>query len=175
MYPQIFNYKTVWQVQCRASTFSQFRLSLIILNKLQSVINIMGKSDIWTVLCFYPFPPLKNIEKQWAKVASSSIMGSRYRRGGEGGFLTHLNILSMTFEIYKKKKKMRFYACCFKKLKCTLMNPIMLWCTLSWTKWQQKLPKWRAKCRNNVFKLLLSGTCWKRVITSTQWQILRFG
>ena len=65
----------------------------------------MGKSDIWTVLCFYPFPPLKNIEKQWAKVASSSIMGSRYRRGGEGGFLTHLNILSMTFEIYKKKKK----------------------------------------------------------------------
>ena len=31
-------------------------------------------------------------------------MGSRYRRGGEGGFLTHLNILSLTSEIYKKKK-----------------------------------------------------------------------
>ena len=105
MYPQIFNYKTVRQVQCRGSTFSQFRLSLIILNKLQSVINIMGKSAIWTVLCFYPFPPLNNIEKQWAKVASSYIMGSRYRRGGEGGFLTHLNILSLTSEIYKKKKK----------------------------------------------------------------------
>ena len=31
------------------------------------------------------------------------------------------------------------------------------------------------KCRNNAFKLLLSGTCWKRVITSTQWQMLQFG
>ena len=36
------------------------------------------------------------------------------------------------------------------------MNLIMLWYTLSWTKWQQTLPKWHTKCRNNVFKLLLS-------------------
>ena len=84
MYLQILNYKTVRQVQCRGGALSQFHLSLIILNKLQSVTKIMGKSAIWTILCFYPFPPLNNVEKQSAKVASSYVMGSHYRRRGEG-------------------------------------------------------------------------------------------
>ena len=35
--------------------------------------------------------------------------------------------------------------------------------------------KMAQKCHSNVFKLLLSGTCWKRVITSTQRQMLQFG
>ena len=31
---------------------------------LQSVTIIMGKTAIWTILCFYPFPPINNVEKQ---------------------------------------------------------------------------------------------------------------
>ena len=54
----------------------------------------------------------------------------------------------------------------FQKLKCALMSLIMLRYTLSGT--VQTVSKWRTKSRNNVLKLLLSVTCWKRVITSTQ-------
>ena len=31
---------------------------------LQSVTKIMGKTAIWTVLCFSPLPPLNNVGKQ---------------------------------------------------------------------------------------------------------------
>ena len=58
-------------------------------------------------------------------------------------------------EGYKKKRKTRFYSCCYKKLKCTLMSSIMLWHTLSWTLRQQTVPKWRKKCTNNIFLALV--------------------
>ena len=34
--------------------------------------------------------PLNNVEKQWAKLASSYVMGSQHCIGGEGGFLNTL-------------------------------------------------------------------------------------
>ena len=36
-------------------------------------------------------------------------------------------------QIFKDKRKVRFYACCFRKLKCALMSLIMLRYTLSWS------------------------------------------
>ena len=39
----------------------------------QSVTKIMEKSAIWTILCFYPLPPLKNVERQWVKITSSYV------------------------------------------------------------------------------------------------------
>ena len=54
--------------------------------KQQSVAKTMGKTAIWTILCFYPLPTLNNVEKQWAKVASSYVMGSQHCVGGEGEF-----------------------------------------------------------------------------------------
>ena len=30
----------------------------------QSVTKIMGKTAIWTILCFSPLPPLNNVEEQ---------------------------------------------------------------------------------------------------------------
>ena len=50
----------------------------------QSVTKIMGKSAIWTILCFSPLPPLKNVEEQWAKLASSNDIGSQHCIGWEG-------------------------------------------------------------------------------------------
>ena len=50
----------------------------------QSVAKIMGKSAIWTILCFSPLPPLKNIEEQWAKLASSNDIGPQHCIGWEG-------------------------------------------------------------------------------------------
>ena len=52
----------------------------------QSVTKIMGKTAIWTILCFSPLPPLNNVEEQWAKLASSNVMGSQHCIGGEGEF-----------------------------------------------------------------------------------------
>ena len=46
----------------------------------------MGKTAIWKILCFYPLPPLNNVEIQRAKRVSSYIMGSQHCNGGEGGF-----------------------------------------------------------------------------------------
>ena len=46
----------------------------------------MGKTAIWTILCLSPLPPLNNVEKQWANLASSSVMGSQNFIEGEGGF-----------------------------------------------------------------------------------------
>ena len=53
---------------------------------LQSVTKIMGKTAIWTILSFSPLPPLKNVEEQWAKLASSNVMGSQHCIGGEREF-----------------------------------------------------------------------------------------
>ena len=46
----------------------------------------MGKTAIRTILCFYPVPPLNNVEKQIAKVASSYVTASQHCIGGEGRF-----------------------------------------------------------------------------------------
>ena len=55
-----------------------------IIAKLQSVKKIMGKTCIWTILCFYPLPHVNNVEKQQVKVASNHVMGSQHCIGGEG-------------------------------------------------------------------------------------------
>ena len=52
----------------------------------QSVTKIMGKTAIWTIMCFSPLHPLNNVEEQWAKLASSNVIGSQHCRGGEGEF-----------------------------------------------------------------------------------------
>ena len=44
-----------------------------------------GKTAIWTILCFSPLPPLNNVEEQWAKLASTNVMGSQHCIGGGGG------------------------------------------------------------------------------------------
>ena len=46
----------------------------------------MGKTAIWTILCFYLPPPLNNVEKQRAKLASSYVMGWKHCIVGEGDF-----------------------------------------------------------------------------------------
>ena len=52
----------------------------------QSMTKIMGKTAIWTILCFYPRPPLNNVEKQREKLASSYVMGWQHCTGREGYF-----------------------------------------------------------------------------------------
>ena len=52
----------------------------------QSVTKIMGKTAIWTILCFSPVPPLNNVEEQWAKLSSSNVISSQHCIGGEEGF-----------------------------------------------------------------------------------------
>ena len=46
----------------------------------------MGKTAIWTILCLSPHPPLNNVEEQWAKLASSNVMGPQHFIEGEGEF-----------------------------------------------------------------------------------------
>ena len=46
----------------------------------------MGKTAIRAISCFSPLPPLNNVEKQGAKLASSYVMGLQHCVGGEGGF-----------------------------------------------------------------------------------------
>ena len=46
----------------------------------------MRKTAIWAILCFYPLPPLNNVEKQQAKLASSFVMGSQQFIGGKANF-----------------------------------------------------------------------------------------
>ena len=53
---------------------------------LQSMTKIMRKTAIWAISCFYSLPPLNNVEKQWAKLVSTYVMGSQHCTGGEGGF-----------------------------------------------------------------------------------------
>ena len=52
----------------------------------QSVTKIIEKTAIWAISCFYPLPPLNNVEKDWAKFASGYVMGLQYCTGGEGDF-----------------------------------------------------------------------------------------
>ena len=67
-------------------------LNKVKLSKLQSVTKIMGKTakkKLWEksiTFCFYPLSPLNNVEKQWAKVASSYVMGLQHCRGGQWKF-----------------------------------------------------------------------------------------
>ena len=63
------------------------RLAIYVFNQ-QSVAKIMGKTAIWVISCFYPLPPLNNVKKQRAKLASSYVMGSLHCIGGEGDFQT---------------------------------------------------------------------------------------
>ena len=44
----------------------------------------MGKTAIWTILCLSLLPPLNNVEEQWAKFASSDVIGSQHFIEGEG-------------------------------------------------------------------------------------------
>ena len=53
---------------------------------LQSVAKIMGKTALWTTSCFCPVFPLKNAEKQWAKLVSSYVMGLQHFIGEAGDF-----------------------------------------------------------------------------------------
>ena len=46
----------------------------------------MAKTAIWALSCFYSLPPLNNVEKQRAKLASNYVMDSQHCIGGEGGF-----------------------------------------------------------------------------------------
>ena len=66
-------------------------------------------------------------------------------------------------EIYKKKRKMRFYRYCFKSLKYVVISLTTLRYTLSLTYWQHTMAKGLTKWRNNVYILLLLITFWKRV------------
>ena len=50
----------------------------------------MGKIAISAILCFSPLPPLNNVDKQLAKLASSYNMGLQHCVGGEGGVLNRL-------------------------------------------------------------------------------------
>ena len=52
----------------------------------QSVTRIMGKTAIWTIMCFYPFPQLNNFEKLRANIVPSYVMGSQHCIGREGDF-----------------------------------------------------------------------------------------
>ena len=49
----------------------------------------MGKTVIWTILCFYLLPILNNVEKQLVKVASIYVRGSKNYIGREREFQTH--------------------------------------------------------------------------------------
>ena len=53
---------------------------------IQSVTKIMGKTAIWTILCFYLLNPLNNVDKQWAKFVSSYVVGLQHYIGQEGEF-----------------------------------------------------------------------------------------
>ena len=61
----------------------------------------MGKTAIWTVLCFSPLPPLNNVEEQLAKLASSNVVGSEHfigvGNGGGGGILKTLFKIPIIF------------------------------------------------------------------------------
>ena len=55
----------------------------------QSVTKSMGKTAICIILYFYPLPALKNVNKQWAILVSSYVMGWQHCKWGEGEVQTH--------------------------------------------------------------------------------------
>ena len=87
---------------------------------LESVTKIMERLLFGQFHVSAPPPPFNNVERQWAKAASSYSMASQHCIGAEGRFLTTNFKIPTTFchwlsEIYKKIKtptpgKMRFYA-----------------------------------------------------------------
>ena len=52
----------------------------------QLMTKIMGKTAIWTILCFSPLPRVNNGEEQWEKLASSNVLGLPHCVREEGGF-----------------------------------------------------------------------------------------
>ena len=46
----------------------------------------MGKTAIWTILCFSPLTLYNNVEEQLVKLESSNVIGSQHCIGGEGKF-----------------------------------------------------------------------------------------
>ena len=63
-------------------------LSRNLVPRLESVTKIMGKTAVWTILCFSPLPRRNNVEEQQAKLASRNVIGSQHCIGGEGEFQT---------------------------------------------------------------------------------------
>ena len=52
----------------------------------KSVIKLLWKTAIWTILRFSVLPPLNNVEEKWEKLASSNVIGSQQSIEGEGEF-----------------------------------------------------------------------------------------
>ena len=73
--------KTITSLPVRKQLTESLKVS-----RLQSETKIMGKSTIWTIMCFSPLPFLKNVEEQREKLASSNVIGSQHCIGGEGEF-----------------------------------------------------------------------------------------
>ena len=138
----------------------------------------MGKTTIWKILCFYPLLPLHNGEKTMRKSCVKLYFGLATFCRGRGGTLNKLFKIPIIFchwlsEIYKKNE---FLCILFQKTQMCFNDPdyLMSHSVMNiMTANGAKMAK--IKCNNNVFKLLLLfGTCSKRVITSTQWQMVQF-
>ena len=86
---------------------------------IQSVTKIMGKTAIWTILCFYLLNPLNNVDKQWAKFVSNYVVGLQHYIGQEGNFKHFFsnsnNILSLTVWNLQKEKKNEVLCMLFQK------------------------------------------------------------
>ena len=52
----------------------------------QSLTKITGKTAIWTIVCFSLLLPVKNVEEQWAKLASSNVIASQHYIGRQDEF-----------------------------------------------------------------------------------------
>ena len=99
---------------------------------------------------------------------------------GRGGILNTLFKIPKIFchwlsEIYKKKKKKEFLCMLFQKTQMCFNEPDYVTAHTVMNKVTANGAKIATKCCNNVFQQLSSRTCWKSVITSTQWQMLQFG
>ena len=52
----------------------------------QSVREIMGKTAIWTILCFSHLFSLNNVEEQWGRLTPGNVIESQHFIGGDGEF-----------------------------------------------------------------------------------------
>ena len=78
--------------QLQNTTFKFFRFFETISGK------IYGKSwNLDNFVFLLPSPPLNNVEKEGAKVASSYVMDSQHCIGEEGGFLKTLFKITIIF------------------------------------------------------------------------------
>ena len=139
----------------------------------------MGKTAIWAILFFYLLPLLNNVQKQWENFASSNVMGWQHCILGQGEFQKNFwkfskHLVTDCLKFTKRKKSevlcllFRKSPICFNDPNYVTVNSVMSIMTANGAKMVQK-------CHNNVFKLLLSVTCWKKVIASTIWQMLSLG